>query len=508
MSINTNLDLPSFNVIKYIIVFVIFDVAIRRSLASIFVFFRRLSLRNGCSVSLHSGQVDRYNLQAHFFSLKSLASLFLFFLTLSVYAVEFFLEFSSESTTRKVAVPKYLTVFNATGRACDISDVTYNRASVLMIRLATECIDIDYEERLYRFYNYTWTRTSAGAKDIICVRMDDNLLVKGSLVYGKENIDPSDGQQLVRAIRGASSGANGDQNQAFVTINVKNEDVFANYRQPESGFQYVAGLFSVLLIENSTMTIKCYGNVFGRLGEGQMKAEVQLCLSSDFQFAFMAGSGLIKEDARYMKGNSSWVTPVACVIGNVINDFEARSERIFGFRKEARALFLASIYNPDERSLQRLAALYENCEKVMVPVADIYSNQTVPRAEVFSSTQVIVQEWAIVLVAACPVLLISLSSTLTAFGNHMKMPKEVHGENAIAARWIRDLKGKCHHATEEPSQYCDNLQSNDSSISSLNRSRPLYLSVDVGCDRDDLTVTPETTTVKRDKLKPFADVES
>lgn len=441
-------------------------------------------------------------------------SVFLFLLTLSVYGVEFSLEFSSNSVVENESAPGRVNVINATQHTCTLTDVTYRNTPYNMARLADECIDVDYEENKYIFYRYVWEKGESDEAQLLCIRSQDNVLIKDSLVYKPQNLDPP-AEDLIDAIRAGSFGANGDINQAVITIQVLSEHVLSSRTYVRFGIEYASGLFATPLPITQNTSVVCFGNVYGRLGENQMKAQVLFCLegmmpfSSDTRFIFLQGSGLITEDATDMR-SKLWNANVACLHGRVLGRFAEGITRDEFLSSETYAAFLGWTFNRDDRSLQKYAALYKNCENVRVPtgISETH-NQTIPNAKALPIVHILVQEWSVALFLTWSIALTVLSSVLTCLGNRRNMPDSVFGEQSLAHRWLHEKKssssdiesGQSTNHTSKPDRYkwirwC------------VMPERQLYLSVKDGELADAVTVTSIDVTEPRDVSKPFEEIGS
>lgn len=531
MAIDTQLDLSSFNVIKYIFVFVIFDVVIRLSLRGIAVFFRRNSLYHGHSVPLQNEPFDRYNIREYSQEYRSLTSLFLFLVTLSAYAVEFLLEFSTDSIERTVAIPGNVRVMNASLEVCSFGDAITSNSYYDMIQIADECIDIDPRGRMYVFYKYVWhmktstDSSTSSSKELLCVRSEDNILSNNSLIYSTADIQFRE-EKEIDDLKAASFGANGDPDQDFIVIQVRSNDIFVSREYMQSGKLITAGYITVQLPSRSGNSIKCYGYVFGRHGANQMLAEISFCIYSQ-AFIYVDGSVLIKEDASVLN-QSNWKVEVACMHGRVIRNF-AKGLKSGFLNTDAFAKFLGSVKRPDERSIQKYAALYHNCENVRVPLQYNAEEKTIPNAMVQTTVTVSVKTWSLVLLCAWSALLAFISILLTSIAKRKKMPDNIFGEQAMARRWM-----KCSNEIPRKqtfSERCDEsdfAQSGtsrieDSSISAelessqkpsflsrlpsiFRKNKPMYLSVVVGHSQDDIAISLSKKYVKRNKQKTFQDV--
>lgn len=509
MDLNTNLSIAVFNVVKYFIVFIVFDIVVRRSLDKIIHFFRRLSLSHGRSVPLRNSRIDRYNLPLR--SLMSSHSLFLFLLTFTAYVVEFTLEFSSNSIVNYVSVPGVVNVINATHKTCPLIDITYRSTGTRMAQLADDCIDVDDKENMYTFYRYVWEKTEFDESFPRCIRTDDNILVKDRLLYSRQNLHP-DAIDLVEDIRAGSVGANGDIFQAVISIQVSSKDVIFNRAYDRFGRKYVTGIFATKL---ANKPITCFGNVYGRVGEGQMKVQVSSCLEgsmpfpADSRFIFLLGSGRVVEDAADMK-SKPWTTNIACISGRVVANVAEGIGKAAFFSTETYATFIGSKDNRDDVSLQRYAALYKNCEHVRVPRNISESRkQIIPNAKALPVVRVTIKRWALILIVSWPIALVLLSSMLGVVGNCKNMPHTLFGEHDIANRWLHE-KNRALDIEMDASTY-EEYEENEPSEGRRKRSRvkgkkPLYLSVKVGEPKDDVTVTATCMTVTRDASKPFEDL--
>ena len=185
------------------------------------------------------------------------------------------------------------------------------------------------------------------------------------------------------------------------------------------------------------MKIRCYGYVYGRVGESQAKVQFGFCLLSGSYLISMSGSRLITEDVDFLTSRP-WNVNIACSLGRGLANYSKGIDGSVPFALEARSLLLGSMSNPDERSIQRYAALHNNCKDVVTPYGDAARNLSIPYAKVLTTVHVSVEKWALVMLLACSVMLGSMVCVLNSIANWKKMPKHVFGERALAKRWCRE----------------------------------------------------------------------
>lgn len=115
-----------------------------------------------------------------------------------------------------------------------------------MARLADDCIDVNYKENSYTFYRSVWEEIGSDQPLPRCIRAEDNILVKDRLLYSRQNLHPN-ATDFVDAIRANSVGANGDEFQAVITIQVSSKDVIFNRPYDRFDHKYVTGIFATKL---------------------------------------------------------------------------------------------------------------------------------------------------------------------------------------------------------------------------------------------------------------------
>lgn len=276
MVLNTNLTLSGFNIVKYVVVFLMFDVVVRISLNAIAAFLRSLSLRHGRSVALQP--LSPYRFQFHFDPISSFSvpTLLLFALTFGVYITELLLEFSSHSNVYTVTSPDVVNVVKSLQSACSMSDISSRRDTDNLAILAEGCVDVDIEKGNYKFYHFVW-ETLPDVRPR-CIHTENNVLTTGALLYNDNNLH-SASSDFIRNLQGTSPGMNDDQNHPIILIRVHSDSILFPKTYDESGEKYISAGISVSLPNTS---ITCIGNAHGRVGEGQFKVEIYFCFDGSF----------------------------------------------------------------------------------------------------------------------------------------------------------------------------------------------------------------------------------
>ncbi|CDF40791.1 unnamed protein product [Chondrus crispus] len=374
-----------------------------------------------------------------------------------------------------------------------------------MINLADSCIDIDYEKNRYKFFRYEWEKTESDDRRPLCVRAQDNILTEGKLIYHQKDLVP-EARHFTDALKASSFGANGDKYRAVVAIQVLPEHIHGLQKITIGADTYLTGPLIISVLDSTKMKIRCYGQVYGRVGEGQTKAEIKFCLSSDSYFVFVSGYGLLTEDADSLTSRP-WNVLVACSVGRVVANYSKGIDSSVPFASEARALLLGSVFNPDERSVQRYAALHSNCKDVFIPYNAPSHNQSIPNAKVLTIVHVSVEKWALVMLLACSIVLGSMGCVLNSIANWKNMPKHVFGERALAKRWCREKETQWKDEVEREPKISGKFNRWNLRRKLFPKNNPLYLSVFVGDLQDDLCITRRETVVTRDKSKTFVDIE-
>ncbi|PXF49497.1 hypothetical protein BWQ96_00813 [Gracilariopsis chorda] len=193
-----------------------------------------------------------------------------------------------------------LDVFDAEHPICDLSDVLEQDITAYMARVGDNCVFINNSS--YILYSHVWV-LEGGDKTTRCVRNDDNVLAQGTVPYSSENLDRNQPSELLDNLKMHSYMSKGDAGQSVITIEASNTDVIHYFEYEERNNSIKSGILSINIPNTSFF---CYGNIYGRVGEGQMKAEHEFCLDSPWAnnesktFLFVRGSGWISQDASNM----------------------------------------------------------------------------------------------------------------------------------------------------------------------------------------------------------------
>lgn len=505
MLLNTNLSVTVFNVVKYILVFFVFDVIAHRTLESITCFFRKISLRHGHPIPLHAPRFAKFRMPLLSVLRCSTAGMFIVMLSLCTYSVELLMEFSSGSIVENVAVPDRVNLTKADRAICSVKDINYRTTADYMTQLADKCIDVNEGDGTYTLYKAVWNTTAVAEVVPICIRTTSNVLAKGSLIYAR-HVSKKNMSELIHELRANSLGADGNIKQSVIALGITREDIIFNQSYTHQDFTHVTGVFSAL-VPNTTFT--CFGNVYGRAGGGLFMVQMRFCLHgspytrADLTFIHMVGSGAIMEDIADLL-SKRWEVTIASDHDKVIESFATGVVGSALGSPFAYASFLGSTFNRDTVSREKYAALYRHCEKMHVP-----DGKGKARIEVFkdarakSEVHVTIEVWALVLFICWPLLLGLLSTALGMVGKARRVPRDVMGEYAVAGRWLQERR------RTEADINCDELSA--AGVSRWLRClrewhRAVYLSVKVGEYEDSLTVTANALTVQRELSKQFEEI--
>ena len=512
--LETGLPLPLFNIIKYFIVFTVFDIIVRISLDQLKTFVRSWRLNEGHSVLISSIPIDRHGLFSRKTKKFSFLSFVIAFFVMSTYVLEILLEFSSDSVVKQINVPGKLFLAPAEQEICEVKDISTADIAEHMIDFAHECIILDEDTDTYKIYEANWEVTDNTIFPS-CVKTNENLLLNGSLPYNELTWISDDAAREDDNLSSLDSGPKSDK--SVLIIQVSSSDVF--FRKPFLNDRHVTGLYRTQ-IPNSQ--IACYGNIFGRIGEGLIKVENRICVrgswpfNNDTDLIFFPATGVVYEDIGKVS-TQDWIAPV------VGTDFNG----VKGLRKFARGVtsvkfssietymgFLGLTNNRDHRSLQKYAILFHNCGLVKVPrLGATPRHEMVQNANSAPDIRVAVNEWSLAILVCWPILLFCGKLVLKFIMKGQSLPSNVQGEEDIGSLWFLDtFKGShgTNNISEESYDEGSNVTTEDNSQSTCfwkSRGRQFYLSVDESERLDKIVVTTSPKTINRDKSKAFRSLE-
>lgn len=509
MVILSNISLPVFSVLKYIIVFSFIDVLVRVCINNLNTFCRKYSISNGRSVPIGGTAFDRFSVSSHSFPKLSFLSMIVVLISLFTYAIELILEFSTDSFVVNISKPEVLEVQVENHGTCTLGEVTDVLAAEYMSQVGNNCVVYSEEDQMYTLYAPLWVR-EGGRIALRCIQTDDNELAREAALYANENLARVQ-SDFVDEMRKHSYGANGDKNRYLITITARSTDVLAAAKRTQRDGNFVTG---PLVVKIPNTAISCIGNVHGRIGDGQMKAELHFCLKGGWpsndqtDFIYMLGSALIPEDAKSM--NADWEVKIAISHGREIKDFGKGIVSGGLFRYEAYGAFLGLTTNQDVHSIQRYAIVYKYCDVIKIPGRNsIWERRLEPKAKSVSSVRVQVKDWAIILIVSWPLFLCILVGLTQLYSRGRELPQMVSGEDNIAMQWYSDLRRrrKRFHDDEETEtgkrpETCVTCRP----FFCKKKSKDLFLSVDPGPFEDRVTVTSSPKIVPRTMKKPFESI--
>ncbi|CAN8075136.1 unnamed protein product [Agarophyton chilense] len=348
MALEINVPFSLFNVLKYIIVFFFIDVIVRNSINRLTALHRSYCVYKGHSVPLTRPFGDRFNTVSLLFSKISLFSFALILLSISTYAVELVLEFSTNTVVREVSAPE--------------------QAHVLDVMNSTDFAGNFRSSYRYTVYTPYWI-TEAEAIFPRCIDTDDNISAQGEAVYSGKNLDLKRSEFITSLKR--NSYAAKDETQSIITLEANSSHLLTINTYTET---HEPGIFNsgVIMKKIPYTNISCYGNVFGRVGEGQMKVQFLFCLNTypesekETDFLFISGTGWIAQDAKKME--EPWDVKVATTHGIEIRSFRKGVVNSTGVLQILPYAFLLGMtFNRDFFSMQKYAAIFKHCTSINVP---------------------------------------------------------------------------------------------------------------------------------------------
>lgn len=512
--LETGLSLPLFNVIKYFILFFAFDILVRISLDYLKAFIRAKCLNEGRSVPLSSSPIDRYGLSSHAIKKFTLLSLFIAVPTILTYGLEILLEFSSDSVVKEINVPGELFLVPADQGICELNDISTVDIGERMIDFAHQCITLDEDTGTYKIYKANWEVTDSNVFPS-CVKTNENILINGSSPYDESTwitdevlLEDADVSKLDSGPKSVN---------AVLLIQVNSSHVF--FQRTFFNDQHITGGYRAQIPDSE---IACFGNIFGRVGEGLIKLENRICIRGSWPFTddtdliFFPGTGIVYEDVANIS-TRDWSAPV---VGTDFNGVKGLRKFAKGVTSEKFSsietymVFLGLTNNRDHRSLQRYAILFRECGLVNVPkLGAIPRYERVPNANSAPDVRVAVTKWALCIVIFWPALLLSLKFILWFYMQRHSLPKNVYGEKEIASLWYLDQENDCNPTgtiNQESSDSESIIDIEDNSRKVFNwggRGTQLYLSVDDSNHLDKILVTTSPKEIRRDKSKNFRSLD-
>ncbi|KAI0563340.1 hypothetical protein FGB62_42g311 [Gracilaria domingensis] len=495
MALNTNLTVPIFNVLKYLLLTLAIDVLVRGGLNSFEHFHRRRLLYYGQSVQFKPVRIDRYNL-LHRVRIRYLpSSLILLFITLAAYAVEIGLEFATDSSTIRVPIAGEVTRVNFTRNVCSVDTILFEQNANRLAHLAEKCVV--HDQGTYKLYRPIWTKSPEDSYEPLCEQTPGNLLDEGQEIYksfgGQDEEGKRELAELKKSMESDSYRPNVDENLYLLTFNITLRDVLEKYPHSFDSDHFTTAVFIHRLEDSET---KCFGSVYGRRGEGMMRVMMMGCtngFTSNSSLAYAQGTGLIEMDVEDI--DKEWSALVAAESRRELHRFgrgviEERLQTNF----VAYAVFLAAARAQEKTNVNKYAMAYRNCEKVSLPSRDggewkevIESKESAPRIVAT------VQLWAIILVACWVVVVTAARFFVHAWADGKGMPKRLIGEQEMVCLWLHEKDREKAHEAED-----------DDGVDVVQRCKEGFLSVEEGRLQDTITATKRARDVERDWTKSFA----
>ncbi|KAI0557054.1 hypothetical protein FGB62_349g02 [Gracilaria domingensis] len=442
MTIDTNIDVRIFNVLKYLILTILIDVIVRKSLDSFEHFRRRLSLHRGHSVAVSGIRLDRYNLLKTLTTGQTAFALVLFVITMIAYGVEIALEYAVDSQVTRSPIQGNITRAQYRTGMCTMDqlvDLCVHHRDVES--MAHSCVVL--EEELYRFYRPVWVRASDGALNFICEKVEQNLVYEGEGIYPMNSLsDQVDLFELYQKLHENSNGTVEFYNFNLWAVNVSSKDVF-NSNQIAT----VAGEHSFLyfLANLSGTPWRCSGIASKLPNKRAVFVQVLGCVGGfdeNGTLIITFGTSL----AEYGGGDcesEEWSTEVMFDVQSIVPHY-FRGVALEDNQSEANALayasFLSRIFGLGSSDLNKYAIVYRHCDTIQVPVMNGTSSWTEQYEFASSKIRVTatVREWGVVL-AASWVITVCVGSVLVSWiAKRRKMPTNVFGERQILRRWAEE----------------------------------------------------------------------
>lgn len=489
MELNTKLPVPIFNVLKYLIIALAIDGAVRSALDGFEHFRRRFSLHRGFSVPFGSARIDRYNL-LYQISFRRFSSIVLLLVTLAAYSVEIGLEFATDSKATHFPIAGTVTRLASTPGVCSLHTIIYRTNANRFARLAEECVVL--EDGKYRLYRPIWITTPEDSFRPLCEPTPGNLLYETAEVYqslqGNTPQAARQVHQLTRTMRAHSYKSNGDEQRAFIAMQITSNDVVQQFPYRTSDTERFISAVFIKRLANTA--VKCIGTVYGRHGEGMMRVRMLACVNGFTEnsiLAYAQGTGLVEMDVKDI--NASWSTVVAVESRRSVYHF---GRGLVAEQLQNNALsyatFLAMSRPQDKINVNKYAVAYRNCKQLSVPsrirkswVENIPVSRSEPR---ITAT---VEVWAII-VLVCWVLLVTvLRVVLHRVANHKGMPNRLFGEQQLVCLWVQEKE------REEL-----NGEQYDDSVAQCKRA---FLFAEKGELNDRITASRHPRHLKRDRRK-------
>ncbi|KAI0560267.1 hypothetical protein FGB62_118g017 [Gracilaria domingensis] len=430
-------------------------------------------------------------------------------LSVCTYAIELTLEFSTDSLVKDISKPEVLDIVVNNQGTCGFSEISETLVAEYLARIGDNCVAFSEKDQMYILYAPVWTRQGEAIFPR-CVRTEDNELAREPGLYTNQNLDMV-GSSFIDGLKRNSYGSNGDENQSVITIVGKNTDIVAIRRHNYQNQTFNTG---PLIIGIPNTKISCMGNVFGRLGEGQMKAELTLCLDGEWpynnstDFLYLFGSAWIPRDSEFMTEN--WEVKIASTHGREIRDFGEGIVSDDLLSHTAFATFLGQSSNRDDQSIQRYALVYKYCELLQVPGPNsVWRRELVPRAKSVRIVRIQIEVWAVILVLCWPFFLCLLVLLTRSFIRKEEVPQFVLGEEEIGRHWSNCIRQSRKKLMREDDMQIDEVNKSCGpwpNIFGREKSNCLFLSVDPGEIEDDVTITSVPNHISRSRKKPFASI--
>ncbi|KAI0565727.1 hypothetical protein FGB62_15g16 [Gracilaria domingensis] len=278
MTIRTNIGVSSFNILRYLVLNVVIDIIVRKSLDSIEHFRRRFSLHRGHSVSVAGYRIDRYNILRVLSSGHVLPASVLLLITAVAYTVELALEYAVDSKAIRYADSGTINRVEYRRGVCTIDELLTTGDALDVALIAEQCVLL--EDGTYRFYRPIWVqgtdeddRLTDNGLRVLCEPVDENVVYDGEGIYPDSvtSKQSTESLELVKTLQENAVSSLGDLWLPLIVVNVSSDDVVR-----ELSFSTPSSLFSAYLFDTnvSGTAVQCTG--FIASVEQQDTAIVQL----------------------------------------------------------------------------------------------------------------------------------------------------------------------------------------------------------------------------------------
>lgn len=444
MVFNTNLPVPIFNVLKYFIISVFLEAAVRFSLDMFESFFRAVALCQGRPVCLSHSRIDRYNLSSRRqFRKNTPAMVTTTALACCAYSVEILLEFSSGAEIAEYSRPGGLNLYAASHQACTVSQLLQGNTMPLIMDLATSCVDIIKSN--FVFYNVSWVKQNDTMPAPLCVHAKDNILQEGPVIYknldyANDSLEEKSISSFRRSLHANSWESSGDPEREVVVVQQNQDDIHSVSRYSHGGDSFIR---AVLLTKVQNTSIQCVGTATGKYGEGVMSSFLFGCfvrIEHGYIYIQTPGTALIEEDAEYLekKNWSSFVVLSTLTHKSDIYNFsseiidEMDIERLLAY-----STLLALASGKDADSLNRYAVVYKYCSEYFVPKdIDSFQEQKFDKATAEPRITAFIYNWGIIVAIVWILFLITADCIIFVLRKRKNLPGALLGENDIGRRWL------------------------------------------------------------------------